>query len=190
MELGFRLVKRTVRPTHYIYGGPRDCASDENSSLEAIFVPACYRLARMTWAMWAHRILIALICAEGLLVLTSVDTLTIALKRPDQRTSGEERRVARGLFREFAGEFFVFVPVSVVLAMIVLRPFAVKISGLPEDAIDGLLGTVSYGFPYKTLKEWVLRATLKFMREAVDVADKEVLKDTEREEYEEEPHDD
>ena len=118
------------------------------------------------------------------MVLTSVNTLKIAFKRPDQRTFGEKRRVSGGLFREFIGEFFVFVPVSVVMAMIVLRPFVVKIAALPQDAVDGLLGTVSYGFPYKALKQWVLRATVKFMREAIDVADKEILKDTENEEHE------
>src|SRR2546426_9822039 len=144
----------------------------------------------MTWLDKAHRILIALICAEGLLILTSVNTLKIAFKRPDQRTFGERSRVSGGLFREFFGEFFVFVPVSVVIAMIVLRPFVVKIAALPQDAVDGLLGTISYGFPYKALKRWVLRATVKFMKEAVDVADKEVLKDAENEENEEEPHDD
>lgn len=143
----------------------------------------------MTWILWAHRVLISLVCAEGLLILTSVDTLKIALKRVDQRTPGERSRVSHGLFREFVGEFFVFVPVSVVLAMIVLRPFLLKIPVLPPDAVDGLLGTISYGFPYKTLKHWVLRATLKFMKEAVAVADKEVLEDTKRDKDEEEPHD-
>ena len=67
------------------------------------------------------------------------------------------------------------------MAMLVLRPFALKISALPQDAIDSLLGTVSYGFPYKALKQWVIRATVKFMKEAIDVADKEVLNDTEQE---------
>lgn len=144
----------------------------------------------MTWLEKTHHILIALICAEGLLVLTSVNTLKIAFKRSDQRTLGEKRRISGGLFREFLGEFLVFVPVSVLMAMIVLRPFVVKITALPQDAIDGLLGTVSYGFPYKALKRWVLRATVKFMKEAVDVADQEVLKDTENEENAEGPHDD
>jgi hypothetical protein len=144
----------------------------------------------MTWILWAHRVLIALVCAEGLLILTSVDTLKIAVKRSDQRTSGERKRVSHGLFREFIGEFFIFVPVSVVLAMIVLRPFLLRIPALPQDAADGLLGTISYGFPYRTLKHWVLRAAVKFMKEAVEVADKEVLKDAKKEEGEEEPPDD
>jgi len=133
----------------------------------------------MTWMEWTHHILIALVCAESLLILASVNTVKIALKRWDQRTPGEIQRVSGGLFREFIGEFFVLVPVSVVLATIVLRPFLVKISAVPQDAVDGLLGTVSYGFPYRALKQWVLRAAVKFMKEAIEVADKQVLKDTE-----------
>jgi hypothetical protein len=135
----------------------------------------------MTAVPWAHSILIALICAEALLILTSIETLKIAFKRANQRTAGETTRVSGGLFREFLGEVLVFVPVSVVLAMILLRPFLVKISALPPNAIDGWLGAISYGFPYKAVKKWVLRSTVRFLKEAVDVADREVLRDVERE---------
>jgi hypothetical protein len=87
------------------------------------------------------------------------------------------RRVSRGIFREFLGAFFIFVPVSVLVAMIVIRPFLSKLTSVPPEAIDGLLGTISYGFPYRAVKQWVIRASLRFLKEAVEVADKEVIED-------------
>jgi hypothetical protein len=129
----------------------------------------------MMLAVWAFRFVLALVCAEGLLILTSADTIKIAVKRRDQRSPGETKRVSRGLFREFLAECFLFVPVSVGMAMIVLRPIVAKISIFPESSMYGLLGLISYGFPYKMLKLWVLRASVRFLKEAAAVADKQVL---------------
>jgi hypothetical protein len=135
----------------------------------------------------AHHFLIALICAECLLILTSTEKLTIILKSPAQRSAGEKKRIAGGLVREFLGEFLIFVPVSVLLAYLVLRPMVGSVRAIPQVALDGLLGVVSYGFPYKAFKVWVVRACVRFLKEAVAVADKQVLEDSLNEEDEMEP---
>jgi len=128
----------------------------------------------VTLALWAQRFVVSWLCAEGLLVLASVKTINVALKRGDQRTPAERKRVEHGLFREFAGEVLLFVPISVMVATLVLRPMIARISSLPVESIDGLVGVVSYGFPYRTVKSWVLHACLRFLKEAVQVADKQI----------------
>lgn len=134
----------------------------------------------------ASHFLVSFVCAECLLILTSSNTLIICLKSQAQRLAGENRRIANGLRREFFGEFLIFVPVSVVLAYLVLRPLLERVSAIPQIALDGLLGVVSYGFPYKTLKSWVVRASVRFLKEAAAVADQQVLKDSLSDEEEKE----
>jgi hypothetical protein len=126
----------------------------------------------------AHHFLISLVCAECLLILTSSNKLTTILKSPAQRSAGEKKQIAGGLRREFFGEFVIFVPVSVFLASVVLRPLMGSLSAIPQLAQDGLLGVVSYGFPYKTIKAWVVRACIRFLKEAISVADKQVVQDS------------
>jgi hypothetical protein len=132
----------------------------------------------MEWVLWARRLGVALLCAEGLLILASTKSITICIKRPGQRTPAESKLVARGLVRELLCEVLIFVPVSVVLASIVVRPILAKIPALSDANVDGMVGMISYGFPYRTLKMWALRACAKFLKEAAVVADQQVLSES------------
>jgi hypothetical protein len=128
---------------------------------------------------WLESVITGLVCAEGLHVLASAQKVSILIKRRDQRTEGETKRVQYGLFREFALELLVLVPISVALGFLILRPALQHVSWLQNINVDALVGFISYGFPYAALKRKILDGAVRFLKEeAAKIADKDFIKDT------------
>ena len=124
---------------------------------------------------WEYQFGIALLVSEGMLIFSNTQKLTILFKAPAQRTPGEKKLVSRGLGRQLFLAGFLFVPVSVIVGSLIVRPVIGR--GLPSGGslTDALVGLVSYGFPYASVKAWVIRTSARFLRDAADVADKAVL---------------
>ena len=106
--------------------------------------------------------------AEAICLLTrSADVLMLA-KSPGQRTKQEEYAVSHGLARDVILDLLLFVPVSVFTVLETVKHL------LPETLIShpacpGLLGVVSFGFPFKTLRVLVIRFALRTLSEFRDV---------------------
>lgn len=126
---------------------------------------------------WLSSTVTALLCAEGLLILSNADSIKVFIKKPNQRTEGETKRMQRGLVREFWIAVLLFVPVSVALGMNVVRPILLKTSLVSDGSVDALVGLVSYGFPYAAVKTITLMAITQFLKQAAAVADKNVLEE-------------
>jgi adenine/guanine phosphoribosyltransferase-like PRPP-binding protein len=62
-----------------------------------------------------------------------------------------------------------FVPASSVLALIIIKPLLTKAGLLVwignQKSLDGILGIVSYGFPFAALRAVVTRVALGTLRE-------------------------
>jgi hypothetical protein len=116
--------------------------------------------------------LFAFISAELLLVLTRSRELTLLLKADAQRTEFEKAQVAGGLLRALLIEAFVFVPVSVGLMNLCIAPFIpwARIGREPPGRADfALLGLISYGFPFATVRQIVTRMAIKTILEAAEL---------------------
>jgi hypothetical protein len=118
--------------------------------------------------------------AELFLVLTRSTKLIALIKRPEQRSAFEQKEVARGLARSLFAEFTLFVPSSVALAVLILPPlipYLGHVSSLdPALQISryGLLGIVSYGFPFAALRAIVRHLALRTLAEFSTIAHKEL----------------
>jgi hypothetical protein len=107
--------------------------------------------------------------AELLFLIMNSRELKALVKRQEERTAFEKSQVQLGLRRTVALEFFVLVPASVCLLVLML-PLALHWSlassvkeltqGTLEDrlAVRALLGVVSYGFPFAALRDRINRA--------------------------------
>jgi len=87
-------------------------------------------------------------------------------KRNGQRTAAERQRVTRGLLRSLLLECLVFVPASAIL-LLLLAPLMVSATTTTERirAVHVLLGIVSYGFPFATVRTIVTRTALNTLKE-------------------------
>jgi hypothetical protein len=121
--------------------------------------------------------LFSLLAAEAWLILAKSKSLTILFKFPHQRTAGVKKLIECGLLMEVMTAAIIFVPVSVFLAVNILRPFISRAIPVEASLLDSIVGLVSYGFPYAAIKKWAIHATVKFLREAADVVDFTVLLD-------------
>jgi hypothetical protein len=83
----------------------------------------------------------------------------ILCKKPDQRSASEQKEVLRGLGRAIVLESLLFVPVSAALGFMVFPWLISKTSSLAFSGVApySLLGMVSYGFPFATLRRVVTK---------------------------------
>jgi hypothetical protein len=110
---------------------------------------------------------VTLISAWLLFLVMNFRTLATLIKNKEERTPEEATRVAHGLFKETCLEFFVLVPASAAL-LILLKPlflFAIPTlktldSGNVGEQIsaNAILGMTSYGFPFGPLRERISNA--------------------------------
>ncbi|HXX22036.1 MAG TPA: hypothetical protein VEO19_02670 [Terriglobia bacterium] len=95
--------------------------------------------------------------------------LKALVKQLDQRTNLEKSQVESGLARTLALEFFLLVPASVALVVLMLplilrMPYAGPLNTLARGPVEDrlalrtVLGIASYGFPFAALRERVGRA--------------------------------
>lgn len=106
-------------------------------------------------------------CAELLLLLVSSNEIKIVCKSARTRTAGERRRIENGLRRSLLLEATVFVPASTILVLVVVRPWLVSKFGMSPDSpqLNGLLGVISYGFPFAALRRITTRIALNTLKE-------------------------
>jgi hypothetical protein len=106
------------------------------------------------------------ITAECVFVLARTEDFGIVIKKRRQLTAEEKARVDRGLMRSLVWDSLVNVPVSAVVALLLVQLVLPKTGdwSLAEPPISSkysALGLVSYGFPFLSVKElvlaWVLR---------------------------------
>jgi hypothetical protein len=113
-------------------------------------------------------------------LLTRTREITLLLKNNSQRSSIEQQEVARGLLRAVLLEGCVFLPASVLLVLIVIRPlillspFLASLSpGAASQAVYGLLGILSYQFPFAAVRRVVTRIALQTLQSYTSIALKE-----------------
>jgi hypothetical protein len=143
-------------------------------------MPQHYALFGLSIPYWV----VTVVASELLMVLVRARELNILVKSKAQRTSAERRQVEWGLFRSVCLEIIVFVPVSAVLCLLVVRPLlALKATAwglLPMNALSfyAALGIISYGFPFATLRRIATRVALNTLKDfaSLENAD-EILKD-------------
>jgi hypothetical protein len=122
-----------------------------------------------------HSLFLTLGCAEAFLCLVRSRDLIVLCKSDPQRTEDERTRVRHGLLRSFLVEVLLLVPLSVFLVFVAIRPILLKTGAAAlGDAFDGLVGVISYGFPFATLKEVVTRVALRTLKDFVDIASQSV----------------
>ena len=119
--------------------------------------------------------LFTLVSSELVFLLTRSRDIVSAFKTTAQRTSGEQMRVERGLVRSLVLEAVMFVPASAVL-VILLTPLlgSQMLFGLFDGvshrrATYALLGVMSYGFPFATVKQIASRMALSTLKEFASI---------------------
>jgi hypothetical protein len=121
--------------------------------------------------------IITILSAEIVFLLVRSSDLLIWLKSIKQRTRLEQIRIDRGLGRSILIEAFVFVPSSAVLLML-LSPLLISAQlttqGAPMSAINALIGVVSYGFPFATVRRVVTVIALNTLREFANIIPREI----------------
>lgn len=111
--------------------------------------------------------LATLASAEFLAILARSKDLQVLAMRRSQRSTHEQARVNRGLARAVLLELMGFVPVSVALSLLTLRPlmFANFQTWLASTdgivALHALLGVASYGFPYASLRAAIVKIAVE-----------------------------
>ena len=123
-------------------------------------------------------ILFSLLSAECFAILANHETISIAIKSKRQRTLPEGHQIGRGLLRSLALELLLFVPISVALGLLIIRPlflrtawFASLASGSLEQqlAFYGLLGAACYGFPFVAIRQILTKVALKTLKEFASI---------------------
>lgn len=116
-------------------------------------------------------ILIAFVCAELSFILVRSQDIQIILKSQMQRTNIEQYQVDRGLGRSLLLELLLFVPASVTLVLFIaplLSDYIIKAeepTSSQHRMFYALLGMISYGFPFATLRRVLTRIALKTLQE-------------------------
>lgn len=93
--------------------------------------------------------------------------LKLLVKNTSQRLPEEQKRIELGLLRETVIEFFLLVPASAAL-LVMIKPFlirtipalgALSTGSAPERiALHAIIGIVSYSFPFGALRERISKA--------------------------------
>lgn len=116
-------------------------------------------------------LLVTLVCAELFLVLARYREINVLAKKRCQRTSAEQRELGRGLGRALLLDFMVFLPASVVLVWITIRPWFTQFSIVSLATAgsaylpDAWLGIISYVFPFATVRWVITRIALHRLNE-------------------------
>lgn len=106
------------------------------------------------------------VSAELLFLLVRSSDIIVLVKSDRQRSNREKHRARRGLLRAVLLEATVFVPASATLLLLTapqLFPAALSTTG--GRANYALLGILSYGFPFATLRAMITRIALNTLRE-------------------------
>ena len=106
------------------------------------------------------------------LVFRSKDVQTIVKSR-SQRTKVERQHVERGLRRSLFLELLVCVPASTGLLLLIaplITPANIAKGPELQPAFYALLGLVSYGFPFATIRALVTRIALNTLKEFASLA--------------------
>ncbi len=114
------------------------------------------------------------------MLLMRTREITVLIKSDSQRTPVEQHEVERGLCRAVLLEGCVFLPASVLLVLVVVRPLILlmPLSSIfyPEtasQALYGLLGILSYQFPFAVVRRIVTRIALQTLQSFASIALKE-----------------
>jgi hypothetical protein len=125
-------------------------------------------------------LLISLLAAELFTTLVRTREIRAICKNEIHRTNKEKREIENGLARSVLLDFACFVPVSVILTFVIVTPFLMGISAVSifvakssrhSMAFYGLLGIVSYGFPFAALRRWVTLVALNTLTNFAKVLD-------------------
>jgi hypothetical protein len=114
--------------------------------------------------------LFSLVSAELLVIILRSKDIIILVKTNSQRTATEQREIDRGLLRSIVLEMLLFVPASVALFVLICRPYALTLdrvrllASVHAHAFDGLLGIVSYIFPFAAFRRVVREMALRTLR--------------------------
>lgn len=94
------------------------------------------------------------------MILSRRRDITIIVKSESQLTVPEQHEWAYGFARALLLEIVILVPFSAALVLWVVAPF-VQPSWIGRESHDhvfyGLLGLVSYGFPFTAIKKFLMR---------------------------------
>lgn len=122
--------------------------------------------------------LISLATAEAFLLLVRAKQILVLARSNVQRDEVEREEVRRGLTRSLILEVLVFVPASVFLVLILIGPLFMRLSFVSAllssrdtaQACWGLLGLVSYGFPWLAVRSTVRALALSTLRNFAMIA--------------------
>ena len=113
-----------------------------------------------------------LVSAGLLLIIMRAGDIQILCKRNSQRTKSEQRQVDHGLLRCVLLELLVFVPASAGLIFMIaplLLPKACFDKQVSQAGLYAVLGIVSYGFPFATIRSMVTRVALNTLKEFAEI---------------------
>jgi hypothetical protein len=116
--------------------------------------------------------LVTIISAEIIFLLVRSSDILIMLKSLKQRTPSEQLRIDRGLTRSVVIEGIIFVPASAVLLIFLaplLIPTHLNNTTTPVAATDALIGVVSYGFPFASVRRIMTVIALNTLREFANI---------------------
>jgi len=128
--------------------------------------------------------LFALLGAELFAMLFKGKDLIALSKKKTQHTPEEEEKIEAGLARGLALEFFILVPASTLLILLILPlllqilPHSNSIEAILAKSVDirrssyVALGIISYNFPFVAVKEIATRITLNTLKEFADLQKK------------------
>jgi hypothetical protein len=139
-------------------------------------------MAAMQLAGW-QIVGVMVLCAELMLIIVRAAQIQIVVKPDVQRSASERTMMHRGLARSLILEAIVFVPASVVLVFVTIRPLAllaepIRIRTAASSdlsmAFYGGLGLGSYGFPFGFFRKVVARIALNSLKEFAAIANSSI----------------
>jgi hypothetical protein len=111
--------------------------------------------------------------AELFFLLVRSEGLKNLVKRPQQRTAEEQENVTHGLRRSLLLECVLFVPASATLLLFIAPAALPSLSvSMPAARLNGfysMMGLVSYGFPFATVRTLVTRVALNTLKEFANI---------------------
>jgi hypothetical protein len=111
--------------------------------------------------------------AELLFIIIRSSDLQIIIKSHKQRIEAERNQITRGLARSFVLEMLLFVPASVLLVFLAVRPFLLATPSIQavvknpnlNIAFHSSLGIASYGFPFASVRYAVTFLALQTLKQ-------------------------
>ena len=117
------------------------------------------------------------LAAELIFLVVRSNDIKVIFKKKEHLSKQEIQKIKRGLRRSILLELILFVPVSAFL-IILLEPILSIYQEKQQDlskirAYYSLLGIISYGFPFASLRRVVTQFTLATIKEYTDITIKE-----------------